>query len=134
MNRTEREQAWDKEFDKEWEELWVPLLLTDDKQNLDWQKVKNEMQDLVFVYKQIAEVYCYITGNQLSKAMYYSDVVITAYEDDLNNIIKEDRERVANVIAGLVKYKYNSWGTCINRTIQLRDDAIDVLIDEIKEE
>jgi hypothetical protein len=128
MNRTEREQAWDKEFNEEWNEIWRPLVTTDGC--LDVIKIKNELQDLVFIYKQVAEVYCYITGNQLSKAMYYAQDVITAYEDDLNGIIKEDRLRVVKLINKLIyTYRDNA-----DRELKLCNSEIDDLIDEIMED
>jgi hypothetical protein len=92
MNKTEREKAWDREFNEEWEELWKPLILTNGK--LDEHKVKNEMQDLVFIYKQVAEVYCYITGNQLSKAMYYADEVKMAFDDEITRCVNELENRI----------------------------------------
>jgi len=86
MNNTEREEKWDKEFNEEWRDLWLPLITTEGY--VDCQKVKNEMQDLVFVYKQVAEVYCYITGNQLSKAMYYADEIKKAFDDEVQEQVQ----------------------------------------------
>ena len=90
MNNTEREEAWNKEFNQEWNDMWQSLIMTDGE--LDIQKIKNELQDLVFIYKQVAEVYCYITGNQLSKPMYYADTIIKAFDDEVQEQVQQELE------------------------------------------
>lgn len=76
-------QEIEKEIDEELESYWLPLLKT--KGMWDEQKIKNELHDLLFIYKQVAETYEYITGGQLSKAMYYADVIKTKYDDEVND-------------------------------------------------
>jgi len=76
-----------RDFDSEFEEHWKPLLLTDGE--WDEEKIKNEMSDLVFIYKQISEVYCHITGGQLSKPMYYADVIIRQHDDAITKAVDE---------------------------------------------
>lgn len=77
--------------EKDFEETWLPLLLTDGK--LDMEKVKNEMMDLIFVYLQVSKVYCELTGGLLSKPMYYAGTIIGKHEEKLedayNNGVEE---------------------------------------------
>jgi hypothetical protein len=76
----------EKELQTELDEFWLPLLKT--KGRWDERKIKNELHDLVFVYKQVAEVYCYITGNMLSKPMYYADTIKTAFDDAVEQALQ----------------------------------------------
>ena len=75
------------EWLKEWESFWKPLLMT--KGKFDEKKIIAEMHDLVFIYKQVSEVYCAITGNKLSKPMYYAKTIISEYEEQLQNSYDE---------------------------------------------
>jgi hypothetical protein len=137
MNNTERHEQWDKEFNEEWMDYWIPLI-TDDNGYLDPQKIKNEMQDLIFIYNQVAEVYCYITGNQLSKAMYYADEITTAYDDELNKLIREDRARIVKELRKVMKLETDdnneSYEITTTRFIHLEDEEIDDLIGKIMED
>ena len=72
-----------KEWNKEWKTFWKPLLLVSGKFNE--KKIKNEIHDLAFVYKQVGKVYCVVTGNKLSKPMYYANTIIAEYEEQINN-------------------------------------------------
>lgn len=73
------------EFDKNWslefDETWVPLLQTDGQ--WDYEKIKNEMHDLVFSLKQVSIVYSKLTNGKLSKPMYYADVIIALNNDEI---------------------------------------------------
>jgi len=95
------ESRFEKEWEKDWKNLWKPLLKT--KGKWDEKKIKNEMHDLVFIYEQIAEVYCHITGGLLSKPMYYANTIITHYEDELTKAIEEE-----------LKANDKAWRTKIN--------------------
>lgn len=75
------------EFDKEFLEFWKPLLQTNGK--WDEKKIKNELSDLVFIYEQVDEVYCALTGGKLSKPMYYANTIITEYEQQLSDSYDE---------------------------------------------
>ena len=90
----ERSAKIDAEWKEEWENYWKPLLLTDGK--FDEQKIKNEMHDLWFIYKQVSEVYMAITGNSLSKPMYFADVIISAHERQIEEAINEVQQECAN--------------------------------------
>jgi hypothetical protein len=137
MPDIKRQEQWDKEFNEEWMDYWIPLITNDDGY-LDPQKIKNEMQDLIFIYKQVAEVYCYITGNQLSKAMYYANVITTAYDDELNKLLREDRARIVKYLRKVMKLETEdnneSYEITSTRFIHLEDEEIDDLIDKIMED
>ena len=75
------------EQEQEWEEYWKPLLYTNKK--LDIDKIKNEMMDLIFIYQQVAEVYCHITGGLLSKPNYYAKTIIDEYDNQINKAYEE---------------------------------------------
>jgi hypothetical protein len=89
--------VWEKEWPKAWSGFWKPLLLTGGK----WseRKIRNELHDLVFVVDQVSDVYCYITGSQLSKPMYYADTIKTAYDQSVDDASREyAREEIAGAI------------------------------------
>jgi hypothetical protein len=89
MDQREKFNAdWDEEFKK----FWLPLLTTKDrtgKPHYDKQKIKNQLQDLVFCLQQTSKVYSEITEGMLSKQNYYADVIISKYQEQL--IIEYDR-------------------------------------------
>ena len=78
-----KESELKKQAEQDFEEIWKPLLLTDGV--LDMEKVKNEMMDLIFVYKQVAEVYSELTGGLLSKPMYYAGTIIGKHQDEVQD-------------------------------------------------
>ena len=84
----------DQELETEIDEYWLPLLKTNGK--WDKKKIRNELHDLVFIYKQIGTVYCYITGNKLSKPMYYAQTIMDAHdaviEDAVAYALEEEKE------------------------------------------
>ena len=91
-----RSIKFDEEFEKSYEDFWKPLITTEGY--IDEQKVKNELHDLVFCHNQISEVYCELTGGQLSYANYYADDIITAIEDRTydKNTTQEDVKMYIN--------------------------------------
>lgn len=82
-----REKETEAKWEEAWERDWKPLLYTDGK--LDIQKIKNEMHDLWFIFEQVSEVYCEVTGNKLSKPMYYASEIIGCYHEQLNDAYDE---------------------------------------------
>jgi hypothetical protein len=76
--------------EKDFEEIWKPLLMTDNK--LDMKKVKNEMIDLIFVYRQVGKVYQHLTGNLLSKPMYYAETIIQKHDEIVQEAYEEGLE------------------------------------------
>jgi hypothetical protein len=77
----------EKQWEDDWKKIWRPSLLTDGK--LDEQKIKNEMHDLVFIYKQVGEVYKSLTGGMLSKPMYYAQTIIQLHEERIQQAYDE---------------------------------------------
>ena len=73
--------------ERDFNEIWKPLLYTDG--SLDLKKIEAEMSDLIFVHEQISRVYDHITGGLLSKEMYYADVVIDQYNDEIQKAYDE---------------------------------------------
>lgn len=72
----------EKEWETSWKEIWLPCLLTKGKP--DMKKIKKEIYDLWFIYKQVGHVYCELTGNKLSKPMYYAETIIAEHENQCN--------------------------------------------------
>lgn len=72
---------------KNFNENWRELLQTDGVWDED--KIMREITDLSFVLEQVGEVYCYITGNKLSKPMYYAKEITTAFDDEVENQVQE---------------------------------------------
>jgi len=72
-------------WEKAWQETWRPLLFTDGK--LDEAKIENEMHDLVFVLRQVSEVYEHITGGKLSKEMYFADTIIAEHNSVIDKAV-----------------------------------------------
>lgn len=97
MNSTKNKSSWEKAWPKAWNGFWKPLLLTGGT----WseRKIRNELHDLVFVVDQVSEVYCYITGSQLSKPMYYAETIKTAYDDSITEAAREEAvERIGEAL------------------------------------
>lgn len=63
-----------------WTEFWEPLL-TDEDGNVDIELVKAELFDFYFVMNEASKVYCYVTGDTLSKTSYYASSVISVAEE-----------------------------------------------------
>ena len=77
----------DEQWDKAWKETWRPLLFTDGE--LDEKKIQNEMHDLVFVLRQVGEVYEHITGGRLSKETYFASTIIQEHDQQIMNAVNE---------------------------------------------
>lgn len=87
MTDKNKKDEIEKYLQKEIQDYWLPLLKTNGE--FDEQKIKNELRDLLFIYEQVGEVYCTITGNILSKPMYYADTIIEVYEEQLQGAYQE---------------------------------------------
>lgn len=86
-------------IDVEVKTYWLPLLKTDGQ--WDPVKIEAELHDLVFVFKQVAEVYEYITGGQLSKETYYADGVKQAFDAAVERAVQERLgDEIADYLAG----------------------------------
>lgn len=71
----------------------------------DNKSLRDDMADYSFIVEQVAKVYCHITNNQLSKANYEADVVITCSDDVITELVEE---RVKERITTGVDKTYNS--------------------------
>lgn len=80
------------------DEIWLPLLKTDGQWDSD--KIRAELHDLVFIYNQVAEVYMYITGGLLSKAMYYAGVIKQQFDDNISSAVQEELEEFECEVCG----------------------------------
>ena len=78
MKRKKIEAEWR----EAWKEIWLPAILTKGKPDL--KKIKKEIHDLWFIYKQVGAVYSELTGNRLSKPMYYAETIIQEHENQCN--------------------------------------------------
>lgn len=66
-------------------------VIYDKNGKLDEKQVLKELADFYFIMQEVPEVYCRITGNQMSKLMYKADDVITLFEQyNLNKEITQD--------------------------------------------
>ena len=71
----------DEEVQREWEEFWAPIV--EKEGELDVEQVKKERYDWSKAMDEVGKVYCAITGNRLSKPTYPAEVVLGAYEEEL---------------------------------------------------
>jgi hypothetical protein len=80
---------------------WKPFLQTNGK----WseRKIKNELSDLVFIYKQVGKVYMELTGGLLSKPMYYADEIIAKNEEQLDEAVNQFKEDMLEDIKDMEK-------------------------------
>ena len=81
----------DKDFKMKSDEFWRGIIENEDG-TLNKKQIYNELSDYYFLMKQVPEIYCAITNNQLSNTMYTAKTVISAYEDCLNETINESIE------------------------------------------
>lgn len=67
------------DIEDDYQSFWKDLVETDDV--MDPEKVKAELYDFHFMMHEVPKVYCHITGNLLSKTMYYASTVIAQADD-----------------------------------------------------
>ena len=90
--------------EKIFNEFWKDIVCNPDG-SLNVEQVKKELADFNFIMDQIPKVYCHVTGDTLSKPMYYADSVIKCADDHLNDqienankeLIKEISEEVESI-------------------------------------
>lgn len=68
--------------DQEWEDHWKEICTHPDG-SLNLDQIKKELSDFSFMIREVPKVYCEITGNRLSKPMYYANTVLRAHDDYL---------------------------------------------------
>lgn len=90
MNQDEVVRTNDPEWDKKFNDFWLPLISTN--RQLDVEKIKNEFHDFDFVIEQLPKVYSHITYGRLSKHMYEADTVISEHDEVCHESCQEDYE------------------------------------------
>lgn len=68
------------EAEQNYKEIWEPIF-TNENGDIDKEKLKAEMIDLIFVFNQISQVYMHLTGGLLSKPMYYADTITSKHDE-----------------------------------------------------
>ncbi len=71
-----------------YETFWK-VLVEDDAGQLDQQKVMNELHDYHHVMEEASTVYCHITGDRMSKPLYWAHDVIAAADEELEKYREE---------------------------------------------
>ncbi len=87
--------------DAEYDSFWKEIVETDGK--LDIEKVKVELYDFSFMMQEVPTVYMHVTGNRLSKTMYYASSVISEADAHMDEIFRRENEEAEKKVEGLVK-------------------------------
>lgn len=65
--------------------FWKELVENEDG-SLNKDAMMRELSDYKFLLDEVPKVYCYVTGEKLSKPHYKSDIVIAAFEDHYSDL------------------------------------------------
>ena len=79
--------AEDIEVEKTYKEFWKGIIENDGE--VDMEQVKKELHDFHTLMGNVVEVYCHITGNQISKPMTDPTIVCNLADDYYDGICKE---------------------------------------------
>ena len=63
-----------------WNDFWAPLVTNDDG-TLNLDQIKRELADWHYAMGEVSEVYLHVTGDALSKPLYFASDVIAAAEE-----------------------------------------------------
>ena len=74
-------------YEEVWDEFWAPIVTNEDG-SLNLDQVKRELADWKFAMRQVAKVYCHVTGDTLSKPMYYAEGVISVADEYMEQRIQ----------------------------------------------
>lgn len=88
MEQTISNNKLDAEIESNFENFWKAIIMNEDG-SVNLEQVKKELFDFSFVMEQVPKVYCAITNDTLSKINYPAEVVISKYEECLNEAIQE---------------------------------------------
>lgn len=109
------------------EEFWSPILV-DDQGDIDLDQVKKELFDFWQVMQEVPKVYCHITGNQVSKILTKSEVVISLADDSYAKCAKDNALDIVKAIAEEEPMIYfmdgnqmtakEAWKTCLKYVIE----------------
>lgn len=70
----------EKTYERVWDDFWAPLVTNEDG-SLNLDQIKRELADWHFAMGEVAEVYCHVTGDALSKPSYFASDVIAAADE-----------------------------------------------------
>lgn len=74
-----------KEYDVEQEwEFWKDIVCNEDG-TINIEQLKKELCDFSVMMNEVPKVYCEVTGNVMSKPLYYADDVIAVFRDKYGN-------------------------------------------------
>ena len=72
----------DKEVIEQYENFWKEIIETSDGE-IDRLKLANELYDFSILTDNLSKIYCYMTGNMVSKPMVDASVIIQLCEEQL---------------------------------------------------
>lgn len=78
------------DVDKCWLEFWAPIVA--ETGIVDMKQVKRELYDYWQVMERVPQVYCHITGDQVSKILTDAAVVMSLADDNYSRLSAEDAE------------------------------------------
>ena len=71
------------DVDKEWE-FWKDIVCNEDG-TINIEQLKKELCDFSLMIGEVPKVYCEVTGNMLSKPIYYADTIISIFNERFGN-------------------------------------------------
>jgi len=89
-NRDERSLrlARNDDYKSEYKEFWQNIVENKDG-TLNKEQVMKELSDFSFILEQLPRIYMAVTGDKLSKTMYYANTIITCFEEHLNDVVEQ---------------------------------------------
>lgn len=121
-NDTERDPV-----DVVFDDFWRPIV-SDVEGDLDIDQIKKELFDFWQAMQEVPKVYCHITGNQVSKILTKSEVVISLADDSYAKCTKDNAVDIVKAIAEEEPMIYfmdgnqmtakEAWKTCLKYVIE----------------
>ena len=71
-----------RDFEQKYNEFWKEIVENPDG-SLNKEQIMKELADFSVLIKNLSEIYCYMTGNMVSKPMVNSSVIIQICEEQL---------------------------------------------------
>lgn len=78
-------------LEKSWE-FWKPIIYKNDG-TLDIEAVKKELCDFYFMLEEVPKVYCHITGNKLSKPLYFAHTIISEADQYYEDLYSDEAKK-----------------------------------------
>ncbi|MFF4417048.1 hypothetical protein ACFYY8_31390 [Streptosporangium sp. NPDC001559] len=76
------------DYEKTYDEFWKEIVERPDG-TLDLDQLKRELADYRMVLREVGEVYCHVTGGQISKPHTAAATVIAVADDRVQEIVAE---------------------------------------------